>query len=225
MRPLPAAAPPDADGQAGVDYIDTARISVDGDFSAWWEARGKNLKSNLKKQRNRLAAAAIATRMEVWRDGGRMAQAVLDYGRLESSGWKGRAGSAVAAGNEQGRFYTRMLEAFCGAGRASVYRYYFGAELVAMDLCIEEGDCIVILKTAYDETVPKQYSPAFLMREEACRQLFEAGAVRRIEFYGRVMEWHTRWTDEVRTMYHLNHYRWPLLGRLHALRRRRAGTA
>lgn len=217
--------PPDGDRQASADYIDTARISVEGSFDAWWEGRGKNLKSNLKKQRNRLAGAGTATRMDVWRDAGRMAQAVVDYGRLESSGWKGRAGSAVAAGNEQGRFYTRMLEAFCGAGRGSVYRYYFGDELVAMDLCIEEDDCIVILKTAYDETVPKQYSPAFLMREEACRQLFDAGAIRRIEFYGRVMEWHTRWTDEVRTMYHLNHYRWPLLGRLHALRRRRAATS
>jgi hypothetical protein len=58
------------------------------------------------------------------------------------------------------------------------------------------------------------------MREEACRRLFEDGRIRRIEFYGKVMEWHTRWTDEVRTMYHLNHYRWPVLGYLHALRRR-----
>jgi hypothetical protein len=30
------------------------------------------------------------------------------------------------------------------------------------------------------------------------------------------MEWHLRWTDEVRTMYHVNHYRWPVLRRLHA---------
>jgi hypothetical protein len=58
------------------------------------------------------------------------------------------------------------------------------------------------------------------MREEACRRLFEDGRIRRIEFYGRVMEWHTRWTDEVRTMYHLNHYRWPVLARLHGVKRR-----
>jgi hypothetical protein len=39
-----------------------------------------------------------------------------------------------------------------------------------------------------------------------------------------VMEWHTRWTDEIRTMYHLNGYRWPVLGRLHALAARRSGN-
>ena len=207
-------------GGAGADYIDTARITIDRAFDAWWESRGKNLRANLRKQRNRLAAAGTATRLEVWRDAGHMAQAVADYGRLESTGWKGRAGTAVGAGNDQERFYRAMLEAFCAQGRGSVVRFFFGAELVAMDLCIEEGDCIVILKTAYDERVPAQYSPALLMREEACRGLFEAGGIRRIEFYGKVMEWHTRWTDEIRTMYHLNHYRWPVLARLQAWRRR-----
>lgn len=199
-------------------YIDTARIVVDGDFDTWWEGRGKNLRSNLKKQRNRLAAAGVATRLDVLRAPHDMAQAVADYGRLESSGWKGQAGTAVAAGNDQGRFYRRMLEAFGARGAASVYRYFFGDQLVAMDLCIEDGDCIVILKTAYDESVPKHYSPALLMREEACRALFEAGNVHRIEFYGKVMEWHTRWTDDVRTLYHVNHYRWAVLARLQTWR-------
>jgi CelD/BcsL family acetyltransferase involved in cellulose biosynthesis len=215
------AARPAADSRAQAsDYIDTARIVVSGDFDQWWEGRGKNLRANLKKQRNRLAAAGTATRLDIWRAPHQVAQAVADYGRLESTGWKGHAGTAVAADNDQGRFYRHMLEAFCAHGRGSIYRYCFGDQLVAMDLCIEDGDCIVILKTAYDESVPKHYSPALLMREEACRRVFEEGRLRRIEFYGKVMEWHTRWTDDIRTLYHLNYYRWPLLRRLHALLRR-----
>jgi CelD/BcsL family acetyltransferase involved in cellulose biosynthesis len=212
--------PADGGTGSGSDYIDTARISVSGDFDTWWDSRGKNLRSNLKKQRNRLAAAGTATRLEVWNEPGQMAQAVADYGRLESTGWKGRAGTAVAADNDQGRFYRHMLESFCDRGIGSVFRYYFNDELAAMDLCIEEEDCIVILKTAYDESIPKHYSPALLMREEACRRLFEEGRMHRIEFYGRVMEWHMRWTDEVRTMYHFNHYRWSTLRYLQSLRQR-----
>jgi len=219
--------PRPADGGRGSssDYIDTARISIDTDAGTWWNGRGKNLRANLKKQRNRLAGAGIVTSLEVLRAPERIAQAIEDYGRLESTGWKGGAGTAVAAGNEQGRFYRRMLEAFCARGQGSVYCYRFGEQLVAMDLCIEERDCIVILKTAYDESVPKHYSPALLMREEACRSLFEDGRIRRIEFYGKVMEWHTRWTDEVRTLYHLNHYRWPALRRLHGALRREVASA
>jgi hypothetical protein len=109
-----------------------------------------------------------------------------------------------------------MLEALCRRGAGRVYRYFFDERLVAMDLCVEDEHSIVVLKTAYDESVPKQLSPTLLMREEATRALFDEGRLGRIEFYGRVMEWHLRWTDEVRTMYHVNYYRWPVLRRLHA---------
>lgn len=34
------------------------------------------------------------------------------------------------------------------------------------------------------------------------------GRVRSIEFYGRVMDWTRRWTDQKRTLYHINSYRW-----------------
>ncbi|MFL6631183.1 MAG: GNAT family N-acetyltransferase [Massilia sp.] len=213
-------------GPHSFDYIETARITLQGAFDDYWNARGKNLRNNLKKQRNRLRQDGIATRLEIVRDPALMADAVADYGRLETGGWKASEGTAVAADNDQGRFYRAMLEAFARRAAASVYRYWFdgpdGPHLAAMDLCVEGGGCIVILKTAYDEALGPQLSPALLMREEATRGLFDEGRFERIEFYGRVMEWHTRWTDEIRTMYHLNGYRWPLLGRLHALAARRA---
>jgi hypothetical protein len=213
------------EGSRSFDYIRTARITLQATFDDYWNARGKNLRNNLKKQRNRLRQDGIATRLEIVRDPALMAGAVADYGMLETSGWKASEGTAVAADNDQGRFYRAMLEAFARRGAASVYRYWFdgpaGPRLAAMDLCVEGGGCIVILKTAYDEALGPQLSPALLMREDATRGLFDAGRFERIEFYGRVMEWHTRWTDEIRTMYHLNGYRWPLLGRLHALAARR----
>lgn len=215
-----------ADGRRSFDYIRTAHITLQGGFDAYWASRGKNLRSNLRKQRNRLQEDGVGSRLEICRAPEQMAEAVADYGRLETQGWKAASGTAVDATNEQGRFYATMLEALARRGAASVYRYWLGERLAAMDLCVEGGDCIVILKTAYDESLAPRLSPALLMREEACRHLFEERRFARIEFYGRVMEWHTRWTDEVRTMYHLNGYRWPLLGRLHALavhyRQRRA---
>lgn len=197
------------------DYIDTARVTLAGSFDDYWQARGKNMRSNLKKQRARLDKEGVALSLRVSRDPADMAQAVADYARLESSGWKESSGTAVHADDAQGRYYRSMLEALCRRGAGRVYRYYFNDQLVAMDLCIEDADIIVVLKTAYDESVPKQFSPTLLMREEATRALFEEGRLRRIEFYGRVMEWHLRWTEEVRTMYHVNYYRWPGLRRLH----------
>lgn len=219
LDPMIDARPHDTGSVNTLDYIQTARITMTGGFDAYWAARGKNLRSNLKKQRARLEREGIVTRMEVVRAEHDMAQAVLDYAALESAGWKGRDATAVRAGDAQARFYTLLLETFARRGAATVYRYRFGQQIVAMDLCVEGVACIVVLKTAYDESVPGHFSPALLMREEACRALFDEARLQRIEFYGRVMEWHLRWTDEVRCLYHLNYYRWPVLQRLHALAR------
>ena len=54
------------------------------------------------------------------------------------------------------------------------------------------------------------------MRQDELKALWAEGRIRRVEFYGKVMEWHTRWTDQSRTLYHLNCYRWSLLPRAHA---------
>ncbi|QYF95070.1 GNAT family N-acetyltransferase [Massilia sp. PAMC28688] len=208
--------PPDGPRLRTMDYIDTARITLAGSFDDYWQARGKNLRSNLKKQRAKLAKDGVPLRMQICRDPADVAQAVADYGRLESAGWKAGGGTAVAADNDQGRYYRAMLERFCARGAGSIYRYWFGEQLAAMDLCVEDAQQIIVLKTTYDETIPKSLSPTLLMREEACRALFEARAFERLEFYGKVMEWHTRWTDEVRTLYHINFYRWPIIASLHA---------
>jgi len=203
-------------GLRTLDYIETARVTLPASFDDYWNTRGKNLRGNLRKQRKRLQDDGVPSRLQSSRAAHEMAAAVEDYGRLEGAGWKAKDGTAVSAGNEQGRFYRAMLEAFAAMDAACVYRYFIGERLAAMDLCVEGGGCIVVLKTAYDEGIGNGLSPALLMREEATRDIIASRRFERIEFYGRVMEWHLRWTDEVRTMYHLNTYRWPWLGRLHA---------
>lgn len=218
LLPRPAATPL----LRTLDYIVTARVTMDGDFDDYWNARGKNLRANLKKQRARIAREGIATRLEISRDPEDMTQAIDDYARLEGAGWKAARGTAVQADDAQGRFYRAMLERFCRQDAGSVYRYYFDDRLVAMDLCVEDRDSIVVLKTSYDESIPNSLSPTLLMREEACRRLFDDGRFERLEFYGRLMEWHLRWTEELRTMYHVNCYRWPGMRRLHMLLEARA---
>ncbi len=214
--------PADTPSLRTLDYIVTARVTLDGGFDAYWDARGKNLRANLKKQRARLARDGIAPRLDISRDPADMGRAIGEYARLEGGSWKAACGTAVGAGDAQGRFYRTMLERFCRHGAGSVYRYYFDDELVAMDLCVEDRDSIVVLKTSYDARVPHNLSPTLLMREEACRRLFDERRFDRLEFYGRVMEWHLRWTEEARTMYHVNCYRWPGLRRLHTLLETRA---
>lgn len=201
-------------------YIDTGWVEVAGSFDDYWELRGKNLRQNTKKQRNKLQADGIEPQLECLTEPAQVEQAMQDYGALESAGWKAADGTAIHPGNAQGRFYRQMLENFCQLGRGRIYRYKFGDKVVSMDLCIASDDKLVILKTAYDESY-KAISPSSLMRQEQFQQLFTSGQFKRIEFYGKVMEWHTRWTPLARPIYHLTVLRWNLLGRLDNWRRSR----
>ena len=216
------ARPIDSPSLATLDYIDTASITLGGSFAAYWDARGKNLRQNMKKQRARLEKEAIVTRLEISTAPDDMAHAVADYGRLESAGWKGQSGTAIHPSNAQGRFYRSMLERFCSNGRGRVFRYWYDDRLVAMDLCIEGNDHIVILKTTYDESIGNTTSPALLMRQEAFALLFNEPRLRRIEFFGKLMAWHARWSEESRTMYHFTLYRWSALLLFRKLLRHRA---
>ena len=144
---------------------------------------------------------------------------LADYGRLESAGWKADIGTAIHPDNGQGRFYQSVLESFCRRGAARMYRYWFNDRVVAMDLCIEGGDHLVILKTTYDESIKDGSSPAFLLRQDQFEQIFTEARFKAIEFYGKVMDWHLKWTGEVRTLFHVNAYRFDSLAYLHARRK------
>ena len=210
LDPLFAPRPGDGGRIRTLDYVATAWVDVRGSFEDYWAARGKNLRQNMRRQRAKLQTERVATALEVLRSPDDVPQAIADYGELESGGWKAEGGTAIHPSNAQGRFYRAMLESFCRSGAGCIYRYRCGGKVIAMDLCVEGPGTLVILKTAYDES-QKTLSPASLMHEEAFARIFRDGKIKRIEFYGKLMEWHTRWTENTRTLYHANYYRWPML--------------
>jgi len=221
VDPLQAERADDAADNRHADYIPTSWLEVSGPFDAYWAARGKNLRQNARKQRNKLAADGIAASMRVLRGVADMAPALARYGVIESAGWKAGRGTAIHPDNEQGRFYTRLLEGAAARGEALVTEYLFGERTVAMNLGLLRGGTWVVLKTTYDESVGKALSPASLLREDELQFIFGGSEIRRIEYYGRTMEWHTKLTDSQRTLYHLTSYRWPLVKRLAERRRER----
>ena len=215
-----------ADCMAG-DYIETGWLDLHGPgfgtFDAYWASRGKNLRQNMRKMRNRLEAAGTRLELVERRERAEMAEVIRRYGELETSGWKSGQGTAVHPDNEQGRFYRALLEAAAERGEARVYEYRFGEQVVAMNLGLLRGGVLVVLKTAYDESA-HAFSPAFLLRESELQLMYANGEVRRMEYFGRFLEWHSRWTDTKRTLYHLTVYRWGWLARLAASRRRAAAV-
>lgn len=206
------------------DYIDTGWIGVEGSFEDYWNARGKNLRLNMRKQRTKLAANGVRLKMESLRNHADMAAALARYGSLESAGWKAQKGTAIHPDNAQGRFYLEMLEHASLRGEAVVYQYLFDDKVVAMNICLERKGVLIVLKTTYDESI-QSFSPAFLLREEELQELHHDRKISRLEYFGRMMDWHTKWTENKRTLYHLTVYRWAFVKKIAAMRSQRAEKA
>ena len=223
VDPLMAPRAADAPWCEHADYIETAWIDVAGPFDAYWSARGKNLRQNLRKQRNKLAAKSVRTTLRLLREVQEMKPALVRYGVLESLGWKAGYGTAIHADNVQGCFYVALLEAAARRGEAVVCEYLFDDRTVAMNLCLRRSGTCTVLKTTYDETV-ELFSPASLLREEELQTFFADGTTR-IEYFGRLMEWHSKLTDAKRTLYHMTAYRWPVVKMIARMRRRNATEA
>jgi hypothetical protein len=186
-----------------IDYIDTARVVIDSSFEDYWSKRGKNLRQNLRRQRNRLARERVEARLSIISDPEAIYGAVKAYGNLESAGWKSESNTAIVIENAQGMFYAQMLLGFAQTDQALVFQYHYNDQLVATDLCIVGGGSLVILKTTYNESINTS-SPAMLMREDAFNHIFSGQLAVQIEFYGRAMDWHRKWSEDIRTMYHVN---------------------
>lgn len=215
--PLLLPRPPDSARMLTFNYLDTMHIELNVDFETYWQSRGQNLRQNMRTVRNRLEKKGWSYQLKWIANPDDVSSCVENFARMESSGWKAEEGTAVRFESEQGKFYINLLQTFCHVGAGCIYYLTFNEVIVAMDLCLHQGASVIVLKTTYDETY-KEYSPAMLLHQELLRMLMQSGSFQRLEFYGKAHDWQRRLTEEKRTMYHLNVYRWAWLRRLMAQR-------
>lgn len=89
-------------------------------------------------------------------------RAVDDFLALESSGWKGRAGTALLARRSHEQFFRELCEAGRAAGTLQVLSLQAGRRAVAMKVNLLAGDTAYCFKIAHDETLARR-SPGVLL--------------------------------------------------------------
>jgi len=188
-----------------LDYIVTARLPLNGTYDEYWRGRSSNLRHNVERQIRRLGEQEKSLTLAILTTPEHMADGLREHAGLESQGWKAGTFTAITETNAQGIFYTEMLRHFATRGEAVIYQLQLDGKTIASDLCLRRNRMLVVLKTAYDEGI-QGLSPALLMRRNILQTLFQEREVDVVEFYGRVMEWHTKWTRDFRTIFHLNLY-------------------
>jgi hypothetical protein len=206
-----------------LDYIQTARIPLKGTFQEYWADREDRLRRNNDRLRRRMAEKGLNPEFVAIRDPAGVEDAVREYGRMESKGWKAQGGTAMAADDAQGRFYRAVLEYYSARNEGVIYQLRVNGEPVATDMCLTRGDMFIVLRTTYDEDW-KVYAPGVLLREDIVRSLYAEGRVQDYEFYGPLMDYQLRWTQDTRTLYHLTCFRHPWVRGVRQLVKRRSST-
>lgn len=179
-----------------IKYRHTYTIGVhpEIDFSDYWSKRSKNLKSNIRRYFNRLRKEVGPPRFSKFSTSLETGIGVARFGELETAGWKGEAGTAVSMLNKQGFFYSEVLDRFAQSNQATVYELRIGEQLAASRLLLTNDPMLVILKTAYDESLAR-FAPGRLLLYHILEEEMESHPRRTIEFYTNSTRDQAEWAN------------------------------
>lgn len=151
-----------------------------------------NMKNNLRRWQARLAAYGKVTPVRLGPDGD-VAAWTEEFMRLEASGWKGRAGSALVCRADDRRFVTEVFAEAFRRGRLQITGLNLDGRPLARHCMLTAGEGAFTFKIAYDETYEK-CSPGILGEVDNVRQFMDTPGARWIDSntarentsYGRV---------------------------------------
>jgi hypothetical protein len=93
---------------------------------------------------------------------------------LEASGWKGRAGTAMACRPRHADLFRATTVAFAAGGRLQILSLEAGVRPIAMKWNLLAGGAVFHVKTAYDEGLSR-YSPGAQLEVEAMSRFLSGG--------------------------------------------------
>jgi CelD/BcsL family acetyltransferase involved in cellulose biosynthesis len=122
--------------------------------------------------------------------------ALDDTFRLEAAGWKGAAGTAIAADWRLAERYRRIAYAFAEQGTLALSFLTVGGQRKAVHFALFERGVYYLFKPGYDPALAR-YGPGHLLIQEVVEDLIDRGA-RELDFLGDCDAWKLEWTDTVR---------------------------
>lgn len=215
LRPVPDT--PEAAGLAAetlrregyrvVRHTDKAspRLSLPGSWEALLAGASRNLRSQVRRKRRQLEESGEVTLRTSRRCG--VEPDFATFLRLEASGWKGRAGTALASNPRALELYRDFVAAASRQGILRLHVLEVGGHAIAADLSCVWGGGMHMIKTAYDEKWGTQ-SPGLLLMADALRESIAEG----LDFYdflGAAEPYKVRWGGQVRPHVRLDGYRGP----------------
>jgi hypothetical protein len=143
---------------------------TDTDSSLHQAMTHKHVKDIRRKERTLAQRGRLERR--ILEPAGDVSQWIDDFLKLESSGWKGRSGTALACRPADAAFFRRVVEAGFAQGRMFLIGLYLDERPIAMKCHLLAGKAAFAFKIAFDESVAA-HSPGVLLEVAAMDVLHE----------------------------------------------------
>ncbi len=170
-------------------------IPIASDWTEYTKQLGGKFLSEIRRRRRLLEAQGqLVLQIEDGRE--RLNELLAEGFRVEASGWKGAAGSAIIARRETHQFYREVARWGAEQGLLRLAFLRLNGRPLAFDYCLEDRGIHYLLKTGYDPTYGK-LGPGILLRYEMLARAFANGFTS-YEFLGTDAPWKRRWTDKCR---------------------------
>jgi CelD/BcsL family acetyltransferase involved in cellulose biosynthesis len=135
-----------------------------------------NMRNNLRRWQARLAQAGKVSPVRLAPDGD-LARWTEDFMRLEASGWKGKAGSALSCREDDRRFVAAVFPEAFRRGRLQITGLDLDGRPLARHCMLTHGEGAFCFKIAYDETYAG-CSPGILGEVDNVGQFLEMPGLR-----------------------------------------------
>jgi CelD/BcsL family acetyltransferase involved in cellulose biosynthesis len=179
-------------------------VDTSGDFDAWRELSKPRWGAPLERFRRKMGRdhEAALEIVEAPRD---LETELVDGFRVEASGWKGEAGTAILSDPRTEAFYTEVARVFAAREELRFSRIVLDGETAAFDFTLLHGGRLYLLKTGFDERF-RRLAPGLVMRLSVIERCFETG-LRSHELLGNESGWKSKFATGSRPYVTLHAYR------------------
>jgi CelD/BcsL family acetyltransferase involved in cellulose biosynthesis len=168
-------------------------IVLRDDFAAYQRRLSRNRRRGLRRQQRRLEGSG-KLEFEV-HDGADHLDALLEeVFAVESSGWKGDRGTAIASASDTRRFYSDVARWAAERDWLRLAFLRLDGEPIACDFALEHDGCWYTLKAGYDERL-RSFGPGALLLRFEIEHCYARG-IERLELLGHDDSFKASWTDD-----------------------------
>ncbi|MGI8573291.1 MAG: GNAT family N-acetyltransferase [Solirubrobacteraceae bacterium] len=169
-------------------------VELEGTIEDYRTRLKRSFKADLRRRTRRLAEQGEVT-LDMCDGTSRLDALLSESWKLESAGWKGRSGTAIASLPSAQRFYGELARRAAARGRLRLFFLRLDGRALAFLFGLEQRSVLYLLKGGFDPDSARQ-SPGQQLLERVIEHGYAAG-LSRIELLGGDEPYKLHWTHSV----------------------------